>query len=269
MRYLLTALLLFVPTSACSADHCAEHTPPPAFTPESEEVDAPANPAHGWLEKIEARAAEIETLTAKLRYDNNQLLLGDEQRRFGTLTYQAVPKTGFVIHFNKKLVDGHWTEPDLYYVYDGRWLLKADHENKTANRYQLVPDDQEVTEQIELGDGPFPIPLNLKKDKVLAKYDALLVEPAEDDPEGSVHLILKPLESIDSDLKMIELWFDQETLLPVRVSSLDDSGTQTVVNLSETEVNAALEDGLFDTSLPDEEGWQTDESRIAPAADDE
>ena len=270
MRHLLAAVLLISIPTACSAEHHAVkqdgdleavHVGVEQETPE---VQPAINTAEAWLVKVEQRASDIETLTAKLRYDNNQVLLGDEQRRFGTLVYEAGPPPRFAIHFDRKMVDGHWTEPDLWYLYDGRWLLKRDHENKTAVRYQLVPEDQEAGGEMELGEGPFPIPLNLKKDKVLAKFEVELVDAAEDDPENSVHLKLTPREDHDTDLTQIDLWFDHETVLPVAVSSVDDSETQTVVRLTETQINPVLPDQTFDTALPTEPGWQTDENRIAP-----
>jgi len=274
MRHLLAAALLISTSTACSAQPKeAEPEAPAEAVQATETPDAHAaqpttcsadNSAETWLEKIEQRATDIQTLNANLRYDNNQLLLGDEQRRFGKLVYDAGPPPRFAIHFDRKMVDGHWTEPDLYYIYDGRWLLKRDHESKSAVRYQLVPDDEEVGGEMELGEGPFPIPLNLKKDKVLARFEVELVEPTEDDPENSVHLKLTPREDHETDLTQIDLWFDRESLLPVKVSSLDDSETQTVVLLTKTQVNEALPDQAFDTALPTEPGWQTDENLIAP-----
>lgn len=263
MRYLLCTALLLSTFSACSAQPAAAE---PALDPEPAQETETAEPtAEDWLQRIERRAADINTITAKLRYDNNQLLLGDEQRRFGTLAYQAGPPPRFNIHFDKKLVDSHWSQPDLYYVYDGRWLLKRDHENKTAVRYQLVPDDEEAGREMELGEGPFPIPLNLKKDKVLARFTVEIVEPADEDPESSVHLKLTPRQDHETDLTRIDLWFDRDTVLPVSVSSVDDSQTQTVVRLTETQVNSELPGQTFDTALPTGPDWQTDENRIAPA----
>lgn len=266
MRYLLCTALLLSTFSACSAQPAAAD---PAVDPEPVRETAAADPsAEDWLQRIEARAADIKTLTANLRYDNNQLLLGDEQRRFGTLVYEVGPPPRFSVHFDRKLVDGHWSQPDLYYIYDGRWLLKRDHENKTAVRYQLVPDDEEAGREMELGEGPFPIPLNLKKDKVLVRFQAELIEPADEDPENSVHLKLTPRQDHETDLTQIDLWFDRDTVLPVAVSSVDDSQTQTVVRLSETRVNEELPEQSFDTALPAEPGWQTDENRIAPKPTD-
>lgn len=275
MRYLFSAVFVITLSNACSADHHTALSEGESVTVQAPQTQAipsdqhSASPAEVWLEKIEQQANEIQTLTANLRYDNNQLLLGDEQRRFGTLIYEAGPPPRFAIHFDRKMVDGHWSQPDLWYLYDGRWLLKRDHENKTAVRYQLVPDEEEADGQMELGEGPFPIPLNLKKDEVLAKFDVVVVEAAEDDPENSVHLKLTPREDHDTDLTQIDLWFDRETVLPVAVSSLNDSETQTVVRLSKTAINEDLPEQSFDTALPIEPGWQTDENHIAPPKPEE
>ena len=294
MNPLLTATLILCTCTACSAQPAESDAPTTApasqpaasqpaasqpatqpvvaSQPESSQSQPDENSPETWLERIEAAAGDVTTLTAKLRYDRNQLLLGDEQRRFGTLVYQAGPPPMFEVHFDKKFVDGAWTQPDLYYIYDGQWLLKRDHENKTAVRYQLVPDQdddeqanpaEQVRGQMELGEGPFPIPLNLKKDRVLEKFEVQVQPAHEDDPTNSVHLTLTPRENHNTDLTAIDLWFDRDTLQPTSVSTLDDSETQTVVNLSEIVTNAELTDKAFDTSLPIEPGWQIDENRIA------
>ncbi len=301
MRHTLSAVLLLLLTFTACADEPAttaadtqpaatpssgqEPTATPATAPDTQPATRPSDDqgaegfkpvqayppekahAEAWLDRIEAAANDVTSLTADLRYDRNQLLLGDEQRRFGTLVYQAGPPPKFQVHFNKKLVDDHWSQPDLYYIYDGRWLLKSDHENKTANRYQLVPDDEKAGAEMALGEGPFPIPLNLKKEKVLARFEAVVIPPADDDPANSVHLQLTPREEIETDLTTIDLWFDRDTLLPTAASTLDDSETQTIVRLTETITNPELPEQSFDTALPTEPGWQTDENRIQEEAE--
>src|SRR5690606_9605697 len=87
----------------------------PAVSPE---VDA-------WLTKLEARSDEIRTLTARLRYDKIDALLGDEQRRFGMLHYQAGPPARFAVHFDRLVVDGNrGRQQNRWYVFDGRWLVE-------------------------------------------------------------------------------------------------------------------------------------------------
>jgi hypothetical protein len=279
MYHTLPAVLLLLLTfTACAAE--SDTTEPHATAPDTLPIESQPAPAQtqpqsqsdddsagSWLERIEAAANDVTTLTAKLRYDRNQLLLGDEQRRFGKLEYEAGPPPRFSVHFDKKLVDGHPSRPDLYYIYDGRWLLKRDHENKTAVRYELVPDDAEAGGAMGLGEGPFPIPLNLKKDRVLTKFNVTVIPITEEDLENSIHLQLSPREDNETDLTMIDLWFDRDSLLPVEVSTLDNSESQTIVRLTEIQANEPLADQSFDTSLPIEPGWQTDENRIKEEAE--
>ncbi|RME28941.1 MAG: outer membrane lipoprotein carrier protein LolA [Candidatus Zixiibacteriota bacterium] len=281
MRYLPGILGLLMMVCSCTAQTTWADDPLPSATNEQtlnateasaespNHAESGCSSAEAWLDRIEQKAACIETLTARLRYDNNQLFLGDEQRRFGTLVYRAGPPPRFRVHFDRKLVDGHWSQPDLYYIFDGIWLLKRDHENKSAVRYQLVdeadPDDTEMS----LTDGPFPLPFNLRKDRVLQRYEVQLVEDDTTGEGGDVHLKLTPRDLDDTKLREIDLWFDRQTLLPVRVETLDDSETQTVVYLSEVQVNVDLDDDTFDTSLPNDTGWQTDENRLAPVEPDQ
>jgi hypothetical protein len=257
---------LIISVLACACLACTleiDDTQPAETQPAAALTQPDTDSAEAWLERIEKNTDSTRSLSASLRYDRNQLLLGDKQRRFGTLVYQAGPPARFEIHFDKLLVDDHWTQPDLKYISDGRWLLKRDEENKTAVRYQLVADGETAADAMTLGDGPFPVPLNLKKEKVLSRFNVALFPPAEDDPDNSIHLRLTPREDNETDLVHIDLWFDRDTLTPTRVLSLDDSENQTEVRLSDTQINPDLQDQTFDTALPTEPGWQTDENRIS------
>jgi len=273
MRKILVTTLILCAITACSAepDETAPDTQPATMPDAAHEPEAfeplhaysPAKAeAEAWLERIEQSAADTHALTADLRYDRNQLLLGDQQRRFGTLVYQAGPPPKFAIHFDRLMIDDHWTQPDLWYIYDGRWLLKRDHENMTAVRYQLVADDEAPADAMALGEGPFPVPLNLKKEKVLQRFEAVVEPPDEDDPDNSVHLRLTPRADRETELTQIDLWFNRDTLLPIRVSTLDESETQTEARLFNTQVNPDMGEQTFDTSPPTEPGWQIDENRI-------
>ncbi|GAB4109617.1 MAG: hypothetical protein Kow00105_18360 [Phycisphaeraceae bacterium] len=280
MRYLPGILGLLIMVCSCTAQTQADDPLPSASTGQTlnaseSSAESPnrsesgCSSAEAWLDRIERKADGIETLTAKLRYDNNQLLLGDEQRRFGTMVYHAGPPPRFRVHFDRKLVDGHWSQPDLYYIFDGIWLLKRDHENMSAVRYQLADDAETDDAGMSLAEGPFPLPFNLRKDRVLQRYVVRLVEDDATGEEGAVHLKLTPRDTDVTKLREIDLWFDRQTLLPVRVETLDDSETQTVVYLNEVQVNVDLDDDTFDTTLPNDPGWQTDENRMTPAEPDQ
>ena len=172
----------------------------------------------------------------------------------------------FNVAFDRlKTLDGPLEAVDRRYVYDGRWLLDLDGEARTATRRELNaaradpranPNDRS---DLEFGDGPFLVPLNLRKARVLSRFEASLAEPdANDDPEGDAtdHLVLIPRATTEIDAVRLDLWFDRVTRLPRRASSTQADGDQTVVDLFEVDLNPTLPDGGFDTALPGEPGWE-------------
>ncbi|MEM9913429.1 MAG: outer membrane lipoprotein carrier protein LolA [Planctomycetota bacterium] len=217
--------------------------------------------AEGWLTVLEASASQTESLTARVRMTNVAALLEEETQYFGSLRYAAADdehaSMRFAVRFERKKVDSVIEDIDQSYVYDGRWLLDVDAKDQTATRRELVPEGEQA--DLELGDGPFLLPLNLRKDRVLQKFEVGLIEPAEDDPKseaGTFHLRLIPKPQAGTDAQQIDLWFDQETLLPLRAATLEADDDQTIVDLFRPEANASLEDEAFDTALPDGRGWE-------------
>ncbi len=216
----------------------------PATTPEVEAL----------LDKIEAAAAEVQTLKANLRYDRFQDLLGDEQRRFGTFQYAAGSPAKFDAHFDRLLVDGKARRIDLRYTFDGVWLAERDEQDKAFTRRQLVAEG-EAGQPMQLGKSPFVLPLDAKKEDILARFAVRLAEPDKADPKGTIHLVLTPLPNQRMDQTRVDLWYDEKSMLPVRVQTLDESENRSVIDLMKVEVNRKLDARTFDTSPPTGGGW--------------
>jgi hypothetical protein len=249
--------------SACAAQAPVQEQEPPHEQAPPAAEDAPPAPAAAeapteveqWLARIEARAAELKTLQAKVRIAVANALTGDEQARFGRLIYDAGPPGRFSLHLDRLVMDGGRLERmDTWYVFDGRWLLERNHKDRQAVRRQIVPPDVDPAEAdpLGLGRGPFPLPLRAKKTDVLARYKAVVVEAAEGDPAGTMHLRLTPRDGEGR----IDLWYDRTTLLPVKVVSLAED--ETTVTLTEPVTDEPVKAESFDTSLPTQRGWTTD-----------
>ncbi|MEM1109577.1 MAG: hypothetical protein AAGH99_12900 [Planctomycetota bacterium] len=224
------------------------------------EVNEPT--AEDWLTRLESNAAEVRSLTARVRMTTIAALLEDESQRFGPLRYAAADEEHagmrFAVRFERVILDGQAEAVDQSYVYDGRWLLDVDTQDRTATRRELVPEGENA--DFEIGDGPFLLPLNLKKDRVLQKFDVELIPPAEGDPEsdaGTFHLRLLPKPQAGTDAQRIDLWFDRDTLLPLRAATLEADEDQTIVDLFQLKQNTAIADDAFDTALPVGSDWQT------------
>ncbi len=138
------------------------------------------------------------------------------------MVYLSGPPARFAAHFDL-LIAGRRVPQDRWYVFDGVWLVEkvADQEPKTFRKWQIVvaPDAKpEQANPLALGGGPFVIPVNMKKDLVLRRFAATLVAPnAKADPAGSVHLHLIPKPGQRSQVSEIDLWYDSQSLLPLRV----------------------------------------------------
>lgn len=233
-------------------------TPPPSEPPGPPSSQPVDDATAAWLDRIEARAASLQTLLAKVRYDRREGLLGAEQRRFGTLVYHAGPPAKFDVVFDRAIIDGTPRREEQRWTYDGRWLAERRPEDKVFVRRELAPEG-ETCDLLRMGDGPFALPLDLDRERTLQRFDVKLVPAAEGDPEDAVHLRLTPREGMkeEAGVEQVDLWYDRQTLLPRRATTLQDAeaGIETVVDLLEASTKAEVDEERFDT-MPPRTGWE-------------
>ncbi|MCC7145855.1 MAG: hypothetical protein IT443_05370 [Phycisphaeraceae bacterium] len=301
----LGLLFSVVSLLACqSAPAHGEQSPPTAATePATAEVSPPADetsaPAQGivtspqaeeWLDRIAKRHRSLKTLKATLVYDRLQGILGDKQRRFGTLFYTAGPPGKFALHFDRLLVDERLEKQDRWYIFDGHWLIERLDERHQFLAHEIVPprstpgstpgsapgsdgvneprtsvsgdsppansDATKSPDPLALGQGPFAVPISPDKDRLLRRFSAVVIESAEDDPANSVHLRLYPKPGARIDYTQVDSWYDRDSLMPLRVRTIDDSENESLVQLSKVEENPMLDEKLFNTKPPTERGWE-------------
>lgn len=228
-----------------------------------------------WLTKIEAATQQIEAMSGKITYDRIQGLLGDRQRRFGTLVYTAGPPARFAIHLDRLLIDGTVRPQDRWYVFDGRWLVERLDDEKRFTKWQVIPPNRDPAEADPLGtgEGPFALPVRVKKDDLLRRFNITLVEPAEGDPANSLHMKLIPREPVRYEFEELDLYYDRETLKPMQVRTLDDadSGDESIIKLRDLDTNAAnVDESQINVDEPKERGWRVEvkpwEAAPTPAA---
>jgi hypothetical protein len=217
-----------------------------------------------WLEKIEERSTSITGVVADLRYDRTQGLVGDTQKRFGSIVYRSGPPSRFAVHFDLIMADMRLDREDRWYIFDGQWFVERYDNEKLFIKRQLVPapvegvDGSYTPDALSLGAGPFAIPITQKKDVVLRRFKVAVVEPQEGDSENSFHLHLIPLVVRSGDITEVDLWYDQDSLLPIRVRTVDDSENESIVYLSNVRLNESVEAFQIDTAEPTEQGWRVE-----------
>lgn len=224
-----------------------------------------------WLDRLEQRGEEIETLTGKVDYEREDELLGGTDVRLGKVWYAAgngEDGARFAIHFDQIVTDDGAVRPyDVAYIFDGEWLAERQGDRKLFQKRQVVPPGEQF-DPLQI-DGPFPLPIGQKRDEVLERFDVELIEPEPDsEREHLVHLRLTPREDVpaaygEAEFDVVDMWFDRETLLPARVETRERHN-RTAVILEDQTVNELDEEDLaerFDTDPPPEgSGWRVEVS---------
>lgn len=232
------------------------------------------------LTALETAGASIQTLTADVLYVRrmNELEGGETQTRTGMLLFRTRPtetvrdaqdkvqapaasRREFQIDFTRLSIDDKAREDRQTFIFDGEWLVERYPELKEIHRRQVVAPGQ-IVDPLAIGEGPFPIPIGQKREKILDRFDACLADPADGwdaskpnwTPE-TYQLILTPRRGTEEarQYRLVRLWYDKKTLLPrmVRADEADESRTE--VLLTNCQTNQPLPAGAFDTRLP--EGW--------------
>jgi len=263
VEFLMLATLLTGPACQVPASRAQTRPDPPATTRASRAGSEPLTTGV-LLDRIEQQAAGVKSLHAELVYDRIQQLVGDRQRRFGSLIYQAGPPARFAVHFDRLLVDRRLDHDDRWYLFDGQWLVERYDDEKLMIKRQVVPpptpgQPPKQANPLAFGTGPFALPISLKKQQVLKRFRTDLVAPAADDPpQPSHHLRLLPKPEYPSNFVEIDLWYDRQTLLPIRVRTLDDSQNQSLITLSKMQINEPVDPAAIDTTPPTEPGWRVE-----------
>jgi len=222
-----------------------------------------AEDAMYWLDRIEEQAAQVKTLHANIVYDRVQQLVGDRQRRFGTLVYETGPPARFAVHFDRLLLDQRLDHQDRWYIFDGVWLIERLDTEKQFFKRQVNPRPEgdpalAPPNSLSNGAGPFPLPMAHQKDQILSRFHVDLGENSVDDPEDSIHLHYVPKPNASIRFTQMDIWYDRQTLQPIRARTVDDSQNESIVRFTDIRLNELVDAGIFDISEPTQPGWQVE-----------
>ncbi len=160
------------------------------------------------------------------------------------------------IVFTEKQVDNKKKPVDHEYTLDKGLLVERDYDSKHETRQQILKPGQKL-DLFKLGEGPFPLPLGQKKEDVLQLFQVQKIDPAKDDPPGTVHLQLtpKPGTQFAKQFKTIDIWVDIASNMPRRIQTIDlNEVTTKTTDLTDVKINSGATDKDFaEPPLPD--GW--------------
>ncbi len=254
----------------------AENPPPAIGTTrvvQPAEAPKPGEPlkfasAEALLTALETADKGMNTLSADILYDRLLELEGDRQTRKGTLLFRnasvgaegkPLPRA-FAIRFDWMQAGERLEKRANWYVFDGQWLLESWPDEKRFKRRQLVAPG-ETYDPLKIGEGPLPIPIGQKKDDILARYTAELLDAAdgvEDDTQKRLvangwQLRLIPKDPENDEFREVRLWYRPDAggrLLPRMARTIVRSGDISTVVLTSVKLDADIPEGTLDTTPP-------------------
>lgn len=227
--------------------------------------------ADALLAELERADADLATLEADVIYDRVFEVQGDEQIRTGRLYFSSGNRGAgggegrrFAVYFERLQVGARVEERPLVYIFDGEWFVEKRPDERQFIKRQVVPPGEKF-DPLKIGEGPFPIPIGQKREDILARYRAELLEAEagldRDDlrefVEGAYQLKLTPLDPRDT-FKEVRLWYFRAgvggKLLPRMARTVNTEGDVSVVQLVGVKINSEMDASRLDTATP-VAGW--------------
>lgn len=254
---------------------------------------APAKPgapaaiatADDLLTALETADRGIHHLAADLTHTNRPSeLIGDKPTiKRGKLYFQNArvdqPNGArrFQVDFTEVEFDNKRLPESQSFVFDGRWLVDRHPKDRQQFKYELAAPGQ-TTDPLAIGEGPFPIPIGQKKDRILDRFTCELLAGDKDFPiPPNIPNFKPPQWAIDSyqlkltprpgsrearDFNSVSIWYRKADLLPQMAKTMKTDDTSDEILLLNTVKDGTLPAGLFDTSKP--EGWQEQVEPMKP-----
>lgn len=239
---------------------------PPSDPPAAETLGAAEDAAVQLLDRLERAGEAIRSLDARILY-LKQNPLTDEEERVGRVLYLVDPASDrkrVAVLFESERIGDRQRARTVHYVFDGSWLAEIDRDEKQFIKRQIVPPGEQF-DPLRLGEGPLPLPIGQKKEDVLARFEAARIEPPA---EGflanrvpaealGLELVPRPGTAEAEDFRVIRIYHDPTTLLPIAVDAEEVGGERQFVLVAAPRINEPIDESLLDTTPPTS-GWRVD-----------
>lgn len=213
-----------------------------------------------FLDALDARGKNLRDFSADVKLSSVDNTIGSATAETGKVDYQRKPGGDARIRVDfDRFDDGKTITPQHHqYTLDNGWLVERNYDKKQEVRRQVLKPGEKM-DPLKLGEGPFPLPIGQDKAEVKEMFMVAKIDPAHDDPPGTVHLQLtpKPQTTFARKFATIDVWVDTVTAMPRRIQTQENgSPISKVTDLTDVKINTGLTDKDFVLSdLPG--GWES------------
>jgi outer membrane lipoprotein-sorting protein len=215
------------------------------------------------LDALDARGRNLQAFTADVSLTEGDPALANEVTRRGKVLYQDQQgKARLRVTFETRETGTRTFNEKVEYLLQDGWLTDRTYDPKRIEVRRQVLRPGEKINLLKLGEGPFPLPIGQKKEKVHEQFEVKKPAPAKDDPAGTIHVQLtpKPGTNLARKFDVIDVWVDAKTNMPARIDTAQGETVRTT-ELKHFTVNPTPPLADADFALPkiDESQWSLHE----------
>ena len=239
--------------------------------PNSQPTSQPAtsDPAVALLDRLETAGNDLRDFSADITYYLWDAMLERREISSGEILYEVRPDDGsrrFAILVTSVIVGNHKNNQNKRYIFDGSWFVEIDDDNRMFTKRQIVAPGERF-DPLKLGEGPFPMPLGQRRQDVLARFEASLLQGTRHEVlarflagkqiEG-LKLVPRPSTPQARDIAEVEIFYDAATLLPLGIVLTETNGNRKTVMLRHLKRNQGIDESKLSIEEPDPKDWQID-----------
>ena len=230
---------------------------------------ARSDPAVALLDRLEAAGDDLRDFRADVTYYLWDSMLERREIRGGEIVYVVSPDDGsrrFAILVTSVSVGNRRNNQNKRYVFDGSWFVEIDYDNRMFTKRQVVAPGERF-DPLKLGEGPFPLPVGQRREDVLARFEASLLDGTEHEvlarflagkPVEGLKLVPLPSTPQAKEIAEVEIFYDAATLLPLGIVLTETNGDRKTVMLRQLERNQGIDESKLSIEEPDPAQWQID-----------
>lgn len=203
------------------------------------------------LDALDARGENLSSLSSVVRLTETDPGIGSTVIRSGRFWMSTVGNdTRVRVRFEQRQTANRIRDEVIEYLLADDTLYDRDVAKKREVR-RKIRRDNERTNLLKLGEGPFPLPIGQDRAEVLREFEVSKPKPTPDDPANTVRLRLVPRKDspFARRFSSMDVWVGLDDAMPRKiVVDDDDAGVVRISELSDVKFNASVDPG--DLQLP-------------------
>lgn len=218
------------------------------------------NTVQAVLDRLEAKAAELQSFECQIDYVFLQPLLESQARQKGTLYYGKFEDRSYLrVDFDSIQYDDEKEQQHReQFFFDGVWVTYIDYQVKSVQRQQ-VAEPNRPADAFSLVSRRVPVLGFSHTEDLQEEFEIELLPERPSEPSTSflLHMKVKPDSTYKDDYTTIDFRVDKEHGLPTHIEAVNTEEDVHQISLLTPKINKGIRKSRFDVKIPDDFSVET------------